>query len=59
MESTVPYLLMLQKYISSKQKNSEIKDCTLCFGNISRKFTINNMKKTGLGEVVKIFFCWF
>ena len=57
MESTVPYLLMLQKYISSKQKNSEIKDCTLCLGNISRKFTINNMKKTGLGEVVKFFFC--
>ena len=51
----VPYLFMLQKYINSKQKNSEIKDCTLYLGNISKKFTINNMKKMRLGEVAKIF----
>ena len=36
---------MLQKYISSKPKDSEIKDYTLCLGNISKDFTINNMKK--------------
>ena len=45
MEATVCYLLMLQKYINSKQKNSEIKDYALCLGNISKDFTINNMKK--------------
>ena len=38
-----------------KEKNSEIKDYTLCLGNISKDFTINNMKKTGLREVVKLF----
>ena len=27
-----------------KAKNSEIKDYTLCLGNISKDFTINNMK---------------
>ena len=32
-----------------KAKNSEIKDYTLCVGNISKDSTINNMKKTGLG----------
>ena len=45
MEATVSYLLMLQKYINSKQKNSEIKDYALCLGNIAKDFTINNMKK--------------
>ena len=30
-----------------KAKDSETKDYTLCFGNISKEFTINNMKKTG------------
>ena len=28
-----------------KAKDSEIKDYTLCLGNISKYFTINNMKK--------------
>ena len=55
MESTVSYLLILQNYINSKQKNSEIKDYKLCLGNISIDFTINNMKKTGLGGVIKLF----
>ena len=48
---------MLQKYINWKQKISEIKDYALCFGNVSKYFTINNMKKkkkkTGLKRVVK------
>ena len=34
MEATVSYLLMVQKYIKSKQKIQEIKDYTLCLGNI-------------------------
>ena len=37
-----------------KAKNSEIKDYALCLGNISKYFTINNMKKTGL---IGAFFC--
>ena len=55
MEATISYLLMLQKYINSRQKkDSEIKDYTLCLGNISKDFTIN-MKKTGLKKSVKFF----
>ena len=38
-----------------KVKNSEIKDYTLCLGNISKDFKINNMKKVKLRRVVKIF----
>ena len=55
MEATVSCLLMLQKYINSKQKNSEIKDYALCLGNVSKDFTINNIKKTGLKEVAKFY----
>ena len=55
MEATVSYLLMLEKYINSKQKNSEIKDYTLCLGNVSKDFTINNMKNMGSGGVVRLF----
>ena len=40
---------MLKKYISSKQT----KDYALCLGNVSKYFTINNIKKTGLKGVVK------
>ena len=51
---------MLQNYINSKQKNSEIKDYALCLGNVSKDFTINNMKKkkkkkTGLKGTVNFF----
>ena len=38
-----------------KAKDSDIKPCTLCLGNISRDFTIDNVKKTGLNRVVKVF----
>ena len=38
-----------------KAKDSEIKDDTLCLGNISKDFTINNMKKAGLKGSVKFF----
>ena len=48
MEATVSYLLMLQKYINSNKKNSEIKDYALCLGNVSKEFVTNNMKKAGL-----------
>ena len=55
MEATVSYLLMLRKYINSKQKT--YLHYALFLGNISKDFTINNMKKTGLKGVVKFFFC--
>ena len=44
MESTVSYLLMLQNYTSSKQKDPEIKCYTAPLGNIPKDFTINIMK---------------
>ena len=44
MDATVSHLLMLQKYINSKQK-SKIEDYTLCFSNTSKDFTIDNIKK--------------
>ena len=48
-------LINATKLYQFKAKNSEIKDYTLCLGNISKDFTINNTKKTELGGVVKIF----
>ena len=36
-----------------KAKDSEIKDYAQCLGNVSKYFTINNMKKTGLKGVVQ------
>ena len=39
-----------------KAKDSEVKDYALCVGNISKDFTINNMKKkTGLKGTVNFF----
>ena len=44
------------KVYQFKVKNSEIKDYALCLGNISKHFTINNLKKkTGLKGVNKFF----
>ena len=44
------------KYINSKQvKDSEIKYFAPCLGDVSKDFTINNMKKTRLKGVVKYF----
>ena len=45
METTVSYLLVLQKYMKSKPNNSEIKYYALCLSNISKEYKINNMKK--------------
>ena len=38
------------KIYQFKAKDSEIKDYTLCLGNISKSFTVNNIKKTGLKD---------
>ena len=43
------------KIYQSKAKDSEIKDYASCLGNISKDFTINNMKKKGLKRVVNFF----
>ena len=44
------------KIYQFKAKDSEIKDYTLCLGNISKDFTINNVKKkTGLKGIVNFF----
>ena len=47
MEQTVIYLLMVQKSINLKQKTSP-----LCLGNISKNFSVDKMKNTGLNGYV-------
>ena len=41
------------KIYQFKAKDSEINDYVLYSGNISKDFTMNNMKKSGFREVVK------
>ena len=43
------------KLYQFKAEDSEIKEYTLCLGNISKDFKINNMKKAGLKGSVKFF----
>ena len=43
------------KIYQFKAKDSEIKDYALYQGNISKDFTINNIKETGLKEFLKVF----
>ena len=43
------FLFVIDTKISQfKAKDSEIKDYKLCLGNISKDFTINNMKKNSI-----------
>ena len=49
------YYVTDAKIYQLKTKDSEIKDYEQCLGNISKDFTINNMKKTGLKEIVNCF----
>ena len=44
------------KIYQSKAKDSEIKKCPLCLGNISKNFTVNDIKKTGRCGYVYEFF---
>ena len=44
-----------RKIYQFKAKDPEIKDYAFCLGNISKDFTINNTKKTGLKGTVKFF----
>ena len=43
------------KVCQVKAKDSEMMDYALCLGNGSKYFTVNNMNKTGLKGVVKLF----
>ena len=52
MEQIVIYLLMVQKLLNFKAKNSEIVANPLSLGNISKDFSVDNMKKTGLNGYV-------
>ena len=52
------FLFVNVQIYQSKAKDSEIKDYSLCLGNISKGFTVNNMKK-GLKGVVIFFFSCF
>ena len=52
MEQIVIYLLMVQKLLKFKVKNSEIVATPLRLGNISKDFSVDNMKKTGLNGYV-------
>ena len=43
------------KIYQFKAKDSEIKDYTLCLGNISKEFAINNIKKNSIKRKCEIF----
>ena len=43
------------KMCQSKAKESKIKNYAQCLSNILRDFTIDNMKKSGLKEIVNFF----
>ena len=42
------------KIIKFKAKDSQIVASPLCLGNISKDFSVNNMKKTGLNDMFMI-----
>ena len=48
MEQIVIYLLMTQKFINLKQKI--LKLSSLCLGNISKAWSVDNMKKAGFTD---------
>ena len=52
MEQIVIYLLMVQKLLKFKVKNSEIVANPLRLVNISKDFSVDNMKKTRLNGYV-------
>ena len=52
MEQIVIYLWMVQKIMKFKAKDSEIVANPLCLGNISKDWSIDNMKKDGFNGYV-------
>ena len=49
------YSLIAQKYISVRQRKSEIKRYLLCLAKISKKRFVDNIRKTGLNGYVSDF----
>ena len=47
------------KVYQFKAMHSEIKDYALCLNNVSKDFTINNIKKNRIKRSCKFFFCLF
>ena len=52
MEQIVIYLLMVQEFIALEHK---IVVSPLCLGNISKDWSVDNMKKNGLNGYVYVF----
>ena len=51
MEQTVIYLLMVKKFINLEQKILWLFQI-ICLGNVSKKFSASNMKKTGFNGYI-------
>ena len=57
-DGSISFLFVhVTKIYHIKAKNSEIKVFALCLGNISKYFTIDNMKKNRIKRSCKILFC--
>ena len=52
MEQIVICFSMVQIFTNLRQKNSEIVASPLCLGNISKNWSADNMKRTGLNGYV-------
>ena len=52
MEQIVICLWIVQIFVNLKQKDSEIVPSPLCLGNISKNWSADNMKNTGLNGYV-------
>ena len=55
MDATSFLFVNAVKIYQLKATDSEIKPYQLCSGNISKHFAINNIKKTGLESILRIF----
>ena len=54
MEAAVFLFVNTVKMYQLKEKDSEIKPYPVCLGNISKDFTINKKKKTGLNGYMDV-----
>ena len=52
MKQIVVYFLMVQKFINLRQKILRLLQLHYCLGNISKDWSVNNMKDTGLNGYV-------
>ena len=56
MKQIATYLLMLKKIVKFKAQDFAIVATPLCLGNISKYWSVNNMKRTGLNGYVYEFY---